>query len=1166
MSEYDVQRTMGNPSKNSKAPWLNCLHTSGCVVLVAAVGLISYHFVAVARSAQVQSLPRSQLVQTSNINVQVLKNTPKSDDRKYQYAVLDNGFRVLNVQDKRSLQNAFAVAVEAGSFADPKGRPGLAHFCEHMLFLGTEKYPEPSGFDNFMSANGGANNAYTADEVTVYFAEMSGASAEEGLDRFADFFRAPLFDSKYVSKEVQAIDSEHAKNVQDPQRRVLEVLYALADPESPESRFHTGNAETLYKAPHANGEDPVDALKEYFRLNYCPRRMTLVTIGSADVEEQLLEAKTKFGNISEGHEGCDSKKPSFANPEPFPAARMGQVVNIQGSLPQAELWLHFALPDLSEAYKNQPLQYLEYVLSYGGTNSLSRVLQDNLGLVTSLQTMYDMNSAGTNMLMMMRLTNAGNKHVKLICSVIYGYLAKLRRDGVNKELYDSIARSTHLKWDWAETSGPSDTASTLAERMTRLPKDQLLSGDSLIDELDDKLVMSLIEKLTPGNMNLVFVDPAMKNGTSNLDGKATEMKKLRYYGVEYSVQRLAEVFPDSPNTWEQWLTGEVDADGVAKALKTETNAASKMDVAGGGFKDSSIVQLTVTGTSSAAPPGPIEGVPNEVPLENMKVTSGLKAGDSQDELFGPRPAQASARLLGLSKKGKVKKQNFLQEKLESSLSQSESITGNLPPEVWYRRGWVTTSPKAQLQLLLRPPRATTDPEVSALDSVRLSLYSRLLAEEMEPKMVDLMAVGISYGIDVSPHGLTFTFSGFTPVMPLLIEKVLGEFNAFNGNASIMPSRYQRITQELREELATFSEMPIQYAIQDRNLLITKGPHSRAESLKALDKASLESVSSAVGEVLLSRPLQLTALAMGNMAENEATETIVNFVGQVRRPGGVQLSSTGGEVERVTRVVDLADPVEVRRQNPRVGDPNDAVVVSMMSGVSSVGRRVRLAILGQILSPVAYNELRTRRQLGYVVSAGTAQVSNVQYVSCVVQGNALGADDMEVAIEHVLHTLMPQRLQNMTEKEFNSYKESFRQELLQPPVRFQDEMSHYWGPVSQGGRCFDLRDRMLQYLNTSLASKDALVEEWSRLMTPKADGVRKKVVVKLFANKVPPRRTEQNITAAWSKQGLSKDTIELLQREHQRSTVLDNADASTREQLVHTGGYYSTDLRCEENEE
>merc|ERR1719454_562023 len=93
--------------------------------------------------------------------------------RKFQVATLDNGIQVVTVKDTHALQKGFAAAVEAGSFDDPVELPGLAHFCEHMLFLGTKKHPKASGFDEFMANNGGSNNAYTDTEVTVYYGQVT---------------------------------------------------------------------------------------------------------------------------------------------------------------------------------------------------------------------------------------------------------------------------------------------------------------------------------------------------------------------------------------------------------------------------------------------------------------------------------------------------------------------------------------------------------------------------------------------------------------------------------------------------------------------------------------------------------------------------------------------------------------------------------------------------------------------------------------------------------------------------------------------------------------------------------------------------------------------------------------------------------------------------------
>ena len=61
-----------------------------------------------------------------------------------------------------------SVAVNAGSLNDPNDRNGLAHFLEHMIFMGSEKYPDEGGYSEFLSANGGYCNAYTEFEWTNF--------------------------------------------------------------------------------------------------------------------------------------------------------------------------------------------------------------------------------------------------------------------------------------------------------------------------------------------------------------------------------------------------------------------------------------------------------------------------------------------------------------------------------------------------------------------------------------------------------------------------------------------------------------------------------------------------------------------------------------------------------------------------------------------------------------------------------------------------------------------------------------------------------------------------------------------------------------------------------------------------------------------------------------
>ena len=106
---------------------------------------------------------------------------------------LPNGLKVLLISDPGFNKSAASMDVQVGSASDPRDRQGLAHFLEHMLFLGTEKYPNSDDYGKFLQTNGGHSNAFTSDENTNYHFEVRHEAFEGALDRFAQFFIAPLF-------------------------------------------------------------------------------------------------------------------------------------------------------------------------------------------------------------------------------------------------------------------------------------------------------------------------------------------------------------------------------------------------------------------------------------------------------------------------------------------------------------------------------------------------------------------------------------------------------------------------------------------------------------------------------------------------------------------------------------------------------------------------------------------------------------------------------------------------------------------------------------------------------------------------------------------------------------------------------------------------------------
>ena len=109
----------------------------------------------------------------------------QSDKRQYKSLQLANQMRVLLIQDDEADKSCAALDVHVGCSLDPKPLYGTAHFLEHMLFMGTEKYPSENEYAEFITNNGGYNNAFTSLTDTNYHFEVSNEAFGDALDRFA---------------------------------------------------------------------------------------------------------------------------------------------------------------------------------------------------------------------------------------------------------------------------------------------------------------------------------------------------------------------------------------------------------------------------------------------------------------------------------------------------------------------------------------------------------------------------------------------------------------------------------------------------------------------------------------------------------------------------------------------------------------------------------------------------------------------------------------------------------------------------------------------------------------------------------------------------------------------------------------------------------------------
>ena len=297
---------------------------------------------------------------------------PDIDNRRYKVIHLSNELRVLLISDPETDYGAASMSVNVGSMSNPPEVIGLAHFCEHMLFLGTKKYPNESSYAGFLSQHGGYDNAFTEEEQTNYFFEVEQQSLFEALDRFAQFFIAPLFTKSSTKREMHAVDSEHQKNLDSENRWVWQLTKDLAKPVSRFHRFTTGNINTL------NVDNVHSKLLEFYKKHYSSNQMQLVVLGRESIENLTSYVANVFSLIPNKHVDA----PCFPV-YPYPPGYTGKQVWIPVVTDSHTLIMKWPVQPVQENYRSNPFGYLSYLLGDDGPGSVVAVLRDS-GWATAL--------------------------------------------------------------------------------------------------------------------------------------------------------------------------------------------------------------------------------------------------------------------------------------------------------------------------------------------------------------------------------------------------------------------------------------------------------------------------------------------------------------------------------------------------------------------------------------------------------------------------------------------------------------------------------------------------------------------------------------------------------------------------------------------------------------
>ena len=420
-----------------------------------------------------------------------------NDSNQYRYLTLDNALRVLLIHSDTAQQSAAALAVNVGHFDDPIERQGLAHYLEHMLFLGTQKYPKVGEFQSFITQHGGSNNAWTGTEHTCFFFDITPDAFESGLDRFSQFFTAPLFNEDALDKERQAVESEYKLKINDDSRRLYQVNKELINPEHPLAKFSVGNLETL---GDRDGQSIRDEIVAFHHDQYSADLMTLTVIGPQSLDELQTWVANMFSGIPNHNlNGKTINEPISCQSSTSVMVHVEPVKNLR------KLILTFPLPSMEAYYEMKPLSYLANLLGYEGEGSLMLQLK-NKGWITSLTA--GGGASGSNyrdFTVSCALTPSGIKHTDQIIQAIFQYIELIKAKGLDAWRYLEKKAVLESAFRFQEPSRPMDLASHLVINMQHYQPDDIIYGDYKMVGYDEAVLNTLLNLLTVDNLRATVV-------------------------------------------------------------------------------------------------------------------------------------------------------------------------------------------------------------------------------------------------------------------------------------------------------------------------------------------------------------------------------------------------------------------------------------------------------------------------------------------------------------------------------------------------------------------------------------------------------------------------------------------------------------------------------------
>ena len=274
-------------------------------------------------------------------------------------STLDNGLRVLLLEDHRSPIVSFQVWYRVGSRDEHRGATGIAHFLEHLMFKGTPARG-PKQFARLVEENGGQDNAFTSQDVTSYFVDIAADKIDLVIELEADRMQNLLLDPKEINAEREVvIEERRTRTEDDPSGFLGEEVGSIAFKAHPYGSPIIGWMEDIKRITPAE-------IRAFYKTYYVPNNAIVVAVGDFRAPAVLEKIQKTFGRIPRA-----KTPPPVLAIEPTQNGERRVIVKKEAELPVVYMAWHVPNHRANDA---PALEVLSTILSGGRASRLYRDL------------------------------------------------------------------------------------------------------------------------------------------------------------------------------------------------------------------------------------------------------------------------------------------------------------------------------------------------------------------------------------------------------------------------------------------------------------------------------------------------------------------------------------------------------------------------------------------------------------------------------------------------------------------------------------------------------------------------------------------------------------------------------------------------------------------------